>query len=105
MSIMSDFLSILDIKMTPKRRTQWEATRERGKLRFIITIGIMSWGWFSWVLFGVINQILEFGFSIPTMDVFLAQYTLISLGVWSAMGIFFGLWMWHIGEKAYLKTM
>ena len=76
--------------------SKWEVTREKGKLKFILQTGILSWGL---PMFGVMTFFVNRreGGELTMGRIGLSAIT------WAIGGILFGYIMWMLSEKKYLK--
>lgn len=83
---------------TPDHIKKWEATREKGKARYILVNGVVAWGL---PMFAVMTFILNR--DRPKTDSF--SMVLLSAVIWTIGGACFGLAMWIISERKYQKYL
>jgi hypothetical protein len=77
----------------------WERIRERGKLRFVLTRGVLGWGGLMFVFMSGIGIFLHHGrfyLSLPGVA--------FGLLIWGTGGYLFGLWMWNWNEGQFGHT-
>lgn len=80
----------------PKQLKKWEVTRQKGKGRFILLNGVVSWGIPMFVLMTfVLNRGPEIK-RTPSM-------ILISALIWILGGVMFGGVTWFFAERKYQK--
>jgi hypothetical protein len=84
--------------MNEKQMQQWKTLRKQGKITFIIKKGLIQWGVLTALLFSVLMHFVQ-----PEYPIWLRP--LISLIIFPFGGIFYGLWVWAIGEKKYQKFL
>ena len=87
--------------MTEKQIKSWERWRARGKVSYILMIGL-TWGFILALLFPFIDLAINATLSIDAFTAsILSIEGLIRTLVFLFAGIFFGWGMWVIGEKKY----
>ncbi|RXJ02531.1 hypothetical protein DS745_06045 [Anaerobacillus alkaliphilus] len=88
-----------------KKKKTWEEIRSKGQLHFIIKQGIFGWGLPVAILVFFLTKLFEYGL----------EFTMYFNGEWikdlltnilffQVGGIFFGWWMWKIGESKHQET-
>ena len=82
----------------PKDLKKWEITREKGKAKFILVTGVLSWGlpMFAVMTF-VINRKRD--------EVLPPWLILVSALIWGLGGALFGWVIWTLSEKKYQKYL
>jgi hypothetical protein len=80
--------------MKQKELAQWEKVRAKGRKRYILVTGVLSWGlpMFFAMTFIVNRSRLSPG------------YIGFSIILWMLAGALFGAVMWHIFERRYRKA-
>ena len=82
----------------PNDIKKWETTRKKGKAKFILTNGVLSWGLpMFFVMTFVVNRPAH-GATPPSM-------VMISAVIWALGGALFGTVIWTMSEKKYLKFL
>jgi hypothetical protein len=82
----------------PRDLQKWEATRRKGKAKFILVSGILSWGLPMFVVMTfVVNRQPDKPDS-PTL-------ILTSAVIWALGGALFGWVIWNMSEKKYQKYL
>jgi hypothetical protein len=83
------------------KKKSWKEIKSKGKIHFIIKIGIIGWGVPTAILYTLINELFENGlvFTMYFNGEFIKDL-LLNLLVFQVGGIFFGWWMWKIAEKS-----
>jgi drug/metabolite transporter (DMT)-like permease len=81
-----------------RQRMYWVKTRERGRLRFVLTLGCV-WGGFMFIFTSSIGIFLH-------NDKFYLSPLGITFGllIWGAAGYSFGFWMWNQNEGRFGPT-
>lgn len=82
----------------PKDLQKWEVTRQKGKTRFVLVAGVLSWGV---PMFAVMTFVVNRRPERPLTPLMI----LISAVVWLLGGACFGLAMWAITERRYRKHL
>ena len=81
--------------MKPNEIEQWQKTRTKGRLHFVLVSGVLSWGlpMFIAMIFFVHRQELSL------------SYAAISFCLWVIVGGgAFGLVLWHVQESRFKKA-
>ncbi|WP_020674469.1 hypothetical protein [Geopsychrobacter electrodiphilus] len=81
--------------MNKKQIKNWEATRSKGKKRFVLISGVLNWGVLTAILWSLVM-------SYTSGSRFL-NYFLIAIVVFPIGGVLFGHVTWNFMEKKYLK--
>ncbi len=84
-------------KMTEKQHARWAITRQRGRFRFILILGVLIWGIGTAVLFSIFMA-AQRGFDHFVWDLGLALI-LFPIG-----GYFWGSWMWRFNERQFAES-
>ena len=80
----------------PKSLQKWAKTRQMGKLRFVLQIGVLSWG--------IPMFIIMTFFVAPQSDAPITTNRIIgSAIIWLIGGLAFGLLTWVFSERRYRK--
>ncbi len=82
--------------MTPKNRENWEATRAKGRTRFILVTGVLGWG---------LPMFLFMTFWVQKVSVDDVGSIALSMALWAVGGLGFGYWVWRVSEKKYLEAI
>jgi hypothetical protein len=83
----------------PKELRRWEVTRLKGKWRFILLTGVLSWGLPMFVVMTfVVNQ--QPSGSSPSLSMILMSAT-----IWALGGALFGWAMWKVSERKYHRFL
>jgi len=88
--------------MNNSKLNKWERIRARGKMRYVIIHGVISWGIPAAILTSVITTLWETK-TLKFNSEFVSDL-LISLVVFPIFGIVFGLWTWHIFDSKFPKN-
>ena len=81
--------------MNKKNYEQWKETREKGRTKFIIQNGVLTYGVAMFVVMTfIVNR---------NSDPHTAISILINLLIWLSAGFFFGLILWTVQEKSFKK--
>lgn len=83
--------------MNQDRATRWEKTRQMGKWRFAFLNGVLGWGGFMMITMSLLQHEMR-----PDLN-FWSKILPMHLGIYSIGGLLFGLSMWCLHERAYLK--
>ncbi|PKI14341.1 hypothetical protein [Colwellia sp. 12G3] len=75
----------------------WELLRTKGKLRFFIVNGVLSYGLPMLILMAFISKPFSEGFTFQA-----ASSHFIT---WSLAGLLFGVSMWYLNEYMYKKEL
>jgi len=81
---------------------QWELTRKRGFLRYILVQGGLSWGIFSGVIYIFLLFVGKNFIDLPP-EGSLMMNKFFQMGLFIIFGIFLGAVIWYRNEKRYLK--
>lgn len=79
--------------MNLKQKARWEQTREKGKWRVVLLVGL-PWGVFMGLAF-------PFGWNLLLDDPFPLRLALVMAPLWLLAGLGFGLGWWHLAERHY----
>ena len=74
----------------------WAKTRQKGKLHFVVFRGVLAWGVPMYLLMACRPVVI--GKVIPTALYFISQAVM-----WGAAGAVFGLIIWHLSERQFIK--
>ena len=77
--------------------TAWESSRSKGKLRFFLINGVLSYGLPMFIMMAFINKPFANGFTSNT--------AIIHYIVWPIAGLLFGVTMWYFTEHKYKKEL
>ncbi len=83
--------------MKPKEIEQWQKTREKGMVRFILLTGILSYGLPLFVVLNYMNP--------PKMPLSITDLIVTLLICAVAGGSAFGYILWVVQEKRYRKAL
>ncbi|MCC5806903.1 MAG: hypothetical protein JJU00_11305 [Opitutales bacterium] len=89
------------LSMNPRKlkaQNRWRATRKKGKTKFILLTGVLSWGFPMFIL-------MTFFIHRRQNDVLSPAGILISAIIWLLAGALFGWVMWTVSEKSYQKHL
>lgn len=75
----------------------WEVKRTKGKLNFVLVVGVLSYGLPMFILMALMQK--------PFVDGFMTKAAIIHYLVWPLAGLFFGAVMWSITEWKYKKEL
>mgnify|MGYP001201277052 CR=1 FL=1 len=79
----------------------WQFNRERGKFQFILKFGVISWGFFTFVIYWGIMLLLN---ALFKMGAPVTLQLLLITGVGFVLaGIVYGQVLWSRNEKIFLK--
>ncbi len=96
---LKDNVNIInDIKRSKIVSTDWSITRQKGKWHFVILRGVLSWGIPMFLLMAFIPILREK--EEPTVLYFIWQAIL-----WGAAGGVFGLIIWSLSERSYIRRI
>ena len=76
---------------------KWEKIRKKGKKNFVWFRGVIGWGVFTAIFWSIFMQVLS-----PEENLFLRP--LIALIIFPIGGYFWGIWVWNVTERKYLKA-
>jgi len=79
--------------MDQKQKARWERTREKGKWRTVLLVGLPQ-GVFMGLAF-------PFGWNLLLDDPFPLWLALVMAPLWLLAGLNFGLVWWHLAERHY----
>jgi hypothetical protein len=83
--------------MKPKEFDKWTVTRKRGKKNFVLFFGALGWGVPMFVVLALFINRPESGFTVG--------YIVGSALVWLLGGVLFGVMLWSMNERNYLKEL
>jgi hypothetical protein len=92
--------------MDQQQMLRWEQTRARGRIRYVLLYGVLGFGFFMTVTTRVLDLLIDNRNGEPLVPggsqllPFIGGRILFML----ANGIVWGLVMWYISERAYLKA-
>lgn len=81
---------------------QWEVSRRKGFLRFILIQGGISWGIFSGIIYIILIMIGKNFMTMPPEDS-LFMNKLFQISAFFIFGMILGSIIWYRNEKRYLK--
>ncbi|NLS94468.1 MAG: hypothetical protein GXX96_20110 [Planctomycetaceae bacterium] len=79
----------------PAELKRWEATRKRGRGRYVVTTGVLAWGV---PMFAVMTFFVNRRPGVPLSPAWIA----FSAVLWAFGGALFGFVMWRFWEKRYM---
>ena len=71
---------------------RWQATRSRGRTRYLLVTGVLSWG---------VPMFVVMTFFVSPPKQMSPSALLLSAVVWFLGGLLFGYMMWIVGERRY----
>ncbi len=80
--------------MKPEQLEQWQAIRARGKLRFVLVSGVLSYG---------LAMFVGMTF-IANRDKLSVDFIAISAVAWTIGGALIGIGVWHVQERQFRKA-
>ena len=84
--------------MKEKEYVSWAELRDKGRNRFILVTGVLSFGIPMFIVMSfLVNKPFEHGFTVANVSV--------NLGIWLVSGLVFGGLMWSFNEKRFLKEI
>jgi hypothetical protein len=84
--------------MHEREYTRWEATRSKGRSRFIWLFGVVWWGVVTGLMWAVMMAWMHGWNELPL----LLPFALIGVPIG---GYFWGAWMWNRIEKQYRQAL
>ena len=90
-------MSIFRTQWTEKRIRLWQANRESGRTRWVLTQGVMGWGT---TMFLVMTALSLFD---GTADVHLRTRLIVGMIIWPIAGLVWGMLVWSWTERSYQK--
>lgn len=79
----------------------WQSNRDKGKLNFILKFGVVSWGFFTYVVYWGIMLLLNILFKAAAP---ITVPMLVFTGVGFVLaGVVYGHVLWNRNEKIFLK--
>lgn len=79
----------------------WQVNRAKGRMNFVIKFGVISWGFFTFVVYWAIMLLLN---GLLKMGAPATPQLLLITGVgFVVAGIVYGNVLWHRNEKIFLK--
>ena len=75
----------------------WESTRTKGKLKFVVITGVLSWGLPMLIVMAFMHK--------PFVDGFISKAAIIHYVVWPLAGVVVGLLTWYLSERQYKKEL
>lgn len=81
--------------MTPQQIARWEEQRAKGKPRFVVVTGILSYGL---PMFVITTFAVPFLRSTPLPSLFAILF---SAFMWTLGGVIFGFMLWWVNERNY----
>ncbi|WP_077286697.1 hypothetical protein [Cognaticolwellia aestuarii] len=83
--------------MNTKQFNAWKALREKGKYRFFLVNGILSYGLPMLIIMAFISKPFSAGFTLTA--------AIIHVITWLLAGLLFGVSMWYLCEYRYKKAL
>ena len=75
----------------------WGLTRAKGKLKFLLINGVLSYGLPMFIMMAFMNK--------PFADGFTSKAAIVHCIVWPIAGLLFGFIMWLVSEYKYKKEL
>jgi len=82
---------------SPKHWKRWEATRQKGLLRFVLLFGVIRWGLCTAVTFFIVMRLINPWIPLSTLP--------IDIAIFAAGGVLWGVTVWYILERKYRTYM
>ena len=82
-----------------KHQQRWSAIRAKGRTRYILVNGVLSYGLPMFLVLGVSPKLFNFPFPARPSDTYWLWQPLL----WAAAGAIYGVGTWYASERSYRR--